>query len=156
MQKIDLGQTITILANIGVIAGIVFLAVELRQNNEQLSAQAKFNLHQNKYSITDQVIESSEFANFITRISTNQPHTPEDELRIYHLTIRHLGNWQWEYLESVEGRLDEEDLPLIGWRADFSGGGALGLPPFDSIWEAGKDAYDPRFVRFMEENVIEP
>ena len=30
---------VTVLANIGVIAGIVFLAVELRQNNEHLAAQ---------------------------------------------------------------------------------------------------------------------
>ena len=36
MKKIDLGQTITILANVGVIAGIVFLAVEVRQVGEQL------------------------------------------------------------------------------------------------------------------------
>lgn len=34
MKKIDLGQTIQILANVGVIAGIVFLAIELQQNNE--------------------------------------------------------------------------------------------------------------------------
>ena len=39
MKKIDLGQTIGILANVGVIAGIVFLAVELRQNNELLATQ---------------------------------------------------------------------------------------------------------------------
>ena len=32
MKKIDLSQSIVILANIGVIAGIVFLAVEIRQN----------------------------------------------------------------------------------------------------------------------------
>lgn len=32
MKKIDLGQMITILANVGVIAGIIFLAIELRQN----------------------------------------------------------------------------------------------------------------------------
>lgn len=32
MKKIDLGQTITILANLGVIAGIVFLGIEIRQN----------------------------------------------------------------------------------------------------------------------------
>ena len=32
MKKIDLGQTLTILANVGVIAGIVFLGYELRQN----------------------------------------------------------------------------------------------------------------------------
>jgi hypothetical protein len=31
MKKIDLGQTIAIFANIGVIAGIVFLSVELQQ-----------------------------------------------------------------------------------------------------------------------------
>ena len=39
MKKIDLGQTINILANVGVIAGIVFLAFELQQNNELLGAQ---------------------------------------------------------------------------------------------------------------------
>lgn len=40
MKKIDVGQTVSILANFGVIAGIVFLAVELRQNNEFLAAEA--------------------------------------------------------------------------------------------------------------------
>jgi hypothetical protein len=34
MKKIDLGQTIAILANVGVIAGIAFLAFELRQNTQ--------------------------------------------------------------------------------------------------------------------------
>ena len=34
MKKIDLGQAVSILANVGVLAGILFLAVELRQNNE--------------------------------------------------------------------------------------------------------------------------
>ena len=34
MKKIDLSQSIQTLANIGVIAGIIFLAVEIRQNTE--------------------------------------------------------------------------------------------------------------------------
>ena len=46
MKKIDLGQTITILANLGMIAGIVFLAVELRQNNSELASQTRTNLYQ--------------------------------------------------------------------------------------------------------------
>jgi hypothetical protein len=37
-KKIDLGETIPALANVGVIAGIVFLAVEPRQNRELLEA----------------------------------------------------------------------------------------------------------------------
>ena len=36
MKKIDLGQTLNTLANIGVIAGIIFLAIEVRQNQESL------------------------------------------------------------------------------------------------------------------------
>ena len=43
MKKIDLGQTITILANLGVIGGILLLAYELRQNNAFMGAQARFN-----------------------------------------------------------------------------------------------------------------
>jgi len=35
MKKIDLGQTINTVANIGVIAGIAFLAVEIRDNSTQ-------------------------------------------------------------------------------------------------------------------------
>ena len=36
MKNIDLGQTIGVLANLGVLVGIVFLAIEIRQNNESL------------------------------------------------------------------------------------------------------------------------
>jgi len=53
MKKIDLGQTITILANVGVIAGIVFLGIEVQQNSTQIeratiavAAQAVFELNQ--------------------------------------------------------------------------------------------------------------
>jgi len=36
MKKIDLGQMMQILANLGVFAGIVFLAVEIQQNTESM------------------------------------------------------------------------------------------------------------------------
>ncbi len=38
MKKIDLGQAIGILANVGVIAGIVLLGMGLRQNDEVVVA----------------------------------------------------------------------------------------------------------------------
>jgi hypothetical protein len=33
MNKIDLGKIFTILANVGVLAGIIFVAFEIRQSN---------------------------------------------------------------------------------------------------------------------------
>jgi hypothetical protein len=40
MKKIDLGQTIGILANVGVILGLVLVVVEIRQSNEHAAAAA--------------------------------------------------------------------------------------------------------------------
>jgi hypothetical protein len=40
MKKIDVGQVISILANIGVIAGIVFLVVEIQQNTAAIRSQS--------------------------------------------------------------------------------------------------------------------
>jgi hypothetical protein len=36
LKRLDFGQTVSLLANLGVIAGIVFLGVELQQNTESL------------------------------------------------------------------------------------------------------------------------
>jgi len=41
MKKIDVGQTITVLANIGVIVGIVFLAVQISQSNRLARLQMR-------------------------------------------------------------------------------------------------------------------
>ncbi len=38
MKRIDLGQVLSILANVGVIAGIVILAIEIRDSNNQARA----------------------------------------------------------------------------------------------------------------------
>ena len=39
MKKIDIGQTIGVLANIGILVSIVFLAIEIGQNQETLEEQ---------------------------------------------------------------------------------------------------------------------
>ena len=39
MKKIDLGQTLGILANVGVVFGILLLAYELNQNRQMMEAQ---------------------------------------------------------------------------------------------------------------------
>lgn len=61
MKKLDLGQTITIFANIGVIAGIVFLAVEVRQNQATLERGNAMNLVAVQNSAQDRFSEFRKF-----------------------------------------------------------------------------------------------
>ena len=74
MKKIDLGQTITILANLGVIAGIVFLAVELRQNNALLQAQSRSDQNDRIISNVEAVYQNTDLA---TAVAKARPESPK-------------------------------------------------------------------------------
>lgn len=67
MKKIDPGQTITILANIGVIAGIAFLAFEIRQNTAQMRAEAALGIHQDLQRLQESRYADPDFAELILR-----------------------------------------------------------------------------------------
>ena len=41
MKKVDVGRAVGILANLGVVAGIIFLAIEVGQNNELMRAASR-------------------------------------------------------------------------------------------------------------------
>ena len=67
MKNLDVGQTINTLANIGVIAGIVFLAIEVRQNQASLEESNRISQRALEISslerfsaIRDQIAESEE------------------------------------------------------------------------------------------------
>jgi len=65
MKKIDLGQAITILANVGVVAGIVFLVYEIRQNTAQMRADAGYSINEAVDSLNRSVYEDREFAELL-------------------------------------------------------------------------------------------
>jgi hypothetical protein len=82
MKKLEIGQTIQILANVGVIAGIAFLGLELRQNNELMAAQARFN---RLSIITDafdtQAVEPC-IADILVKDRSDERLSPTEELRV--------------------------------------------------------------------------
>ena len=67
MKKIDLAQTITILANLGVIGGIVFLAFEVRQNTAQMRAEAAYSVHQDVQRLNEAIYQDGNLADLIIR-----------------------------------------------------------------------------------------
>jgi hypothetical protein len=58
MNRIDLGQTIGILANLDVIAGIVFLAIEIQQNTESLTESRNLDFAQAEQQRKSQLEDS--------------------------------------------------------------------------------------------------
>ncbi len=152
MKKIDLGQTITILANVGVIAGIVFLGVELRQNNELMAADARFNLLSARTeSFTIQAVES-ELAAILIKDRNREPLTEVEDLRIQAYWTRVFRVLEWSYFELPNQRGWAE-----GQRKNYSA-----YSSYRRAWQgdsggplsSGKSSFDPEFVQFVEENVV--
>lgn len=155
MRKIDLGQMIAIFANVGVIGGIAFLALEVNQNNRLLRAQAASSMVEARNEIRTLIIGSEEVAEFWARVSSGDALSRADELRLQANTERALLNWQFQYEQFLEGNLSESQLRIESWRENVRGLGSRPMPRFLEVWQSFQADLTPAFVRFMQERVID-
>jgi len=151
MKKLDLGQAIGILANVGVIAGIVFLGFELRQNNEQLAAQSRAERLAVRTDWINALYRDAQLAELVIRARRNEELTEAEEFRIENLGQRMFAALEYVYGEVQRGMIDENAVSAEAWR-----GGFLDLPRSKETWDRVKNGLSPDFVRWMDENVVNP
>lgn len=152
-------ETAQLLGNLGEFAGAIaivvtlgYLAVQIRQNNNLLASQARYNLF----------VRRSDFASslqdrFLLE-SAHKYHAGEDvsgaELSAALLSaLRTIEMWEWQYGEYDVGVLTREQLPVAAWRSWFHGQAQVPIPIKD-VWLGRKGMLNPDFVKFMEENVV--
>ena len=112
MKKPDLGQTVTILANLGVIAGIIFLGFELQQNNELLAAQARRDQLDARTVALAAETNDSELALLGFKLASGDELTPVEQYRFeawaFHLFIQ----WERQYDEYQAGTLAANEVSV--------------------------------------------
>lgn len=148
----DIGQIIGICANLGVLAGLVFLATEVRQNNKLLAAQARYSLRQYRSDIADSlmlphVLEATHKWAAGEKLSAVERSTG------LMVAIKIVELWEWQYGEYATGMLQRDELPIGAWRLWFHGNGPFPVPVRE-IYELRKDVLNADFVRFFEEHVV--
>ncbi len=149
MKKIELGQIMRILANLGVIAGIVFLGIELQQNNQLLVEEARYNNLSERIRGNELQLANPE----LNRLMYLPPDDPTEEELVLRATLirKTLLLWQWEYqlVESGIYSWASSDSALINtWREGFK------KNQYIDAWESEKYQFDPAFIDWMEENVV--
>ena len=150
MKKLDLGQKISILANFGVIAGILFLAIELRQNNEHLAAQssfAQFSIERERRS--REMNNPDGFTELIVKSKSDTPLTDAENIRIRAMLNDYLDSWRWQFREFQAGRLPSLYIDLELWRDIYAANSRL-----RDQFERDRVELGPEFVQFMEDEII--
>ena len=149
MDTDKINRWLTLAANIGVLAGIIFLAMEVQQNNEILSAQARRDQLDARSAAGAMVITNSDLAEITYKASNGEKLTPYEEYRFGRWAYQVFRNWEWQYDEYLEGTLSEGDLPVIGWAGQFRN-----FPILQDVWGERKANLSPEFVQFIDGNVI--
>ena len=65
MEKLN--KWLTLGANLGVIAGLIFLAFQIRQNTSQMRADASFSINQTLHDLNSAIYQNNSFADLYNR-----------------------------------------------------------------------------------------
>ena len=152
MKNLNLGQIIQIAANVGVIAGIVFLVVELQQNNELLEAQTLAERFDRSSGFAEEIVRNPALAAVIDKVERNEEITGADDVLLRALALRVFRQLEWLYREGTAGRLDLAPTLAI-YQQGFKGEGIFRWP-LGQYWADMDEFFAPDFVQFVEENIV--
>lgn len=150
--KMNISQTLNTLANIGVIAGIVFLAVELHQNNEFLELEAKTTYSEILQSSWDRISGDPDLVALFIKDRNGEALNESEEFRLNAWWMGYLLRMDWQYQNFPDKKTRLESLRRI--HASYGS--------FRRTWEgntngsraAGKDNFSPEFVTFIDETLL--
>jgi len=151
LKKLDLGQTISILANVGVIAGILFLAFELRQNNQILIAQTSYAQFSIERERRNRLIENvGGITDVMQKGRSGIPLTEDEAFRRNLVWEDLVSNWRWQFREVEAGRLPANILDVqtarVIWQANH--------PALANYFNETSSRYDAAFTQWIEENIV--
>ncbi len=147
MRKIELGQAIGILANLGVLVGILLLVYELSQNRQMMQAQTRTALAE---SISDRlfaIYSDQNLAGLWARGSAGEELSEAERNQFDGLRVaiyRYFENVHYQYRT---GLYDEEEFAAQReqWRMLFSRKGVV------DHWCRSQESYSPEFAAEIEQ-----
>lgn len=137
-------------ANLGVVAGIIFLILEIQQNNELISSNASFSRFNVERERRNRIIENPDgIAEIAFKNATGQPLTEFESFRLGVFSADSLETLKWQYAEIQAGRLDEDSIDIDAWSVVWNGDNIL-----QAIFNARREGLEPALVEFIEENFL--
>lgn len=145
MKKIDLGQSIAIFANIGVIAGIVFLGFELQQNNELMEIEARRTRAGAAEEAYRLIVENGDLAAIFVKEQNGEVLTDIELQRMIAYWLRGLTDLELSYRE-----LPESDWgPLIErYRLNVQL-----FPSLEETWRRRASVFSSDFIDWYDANI---
>ena len=149
MDSSKLNNWLSLIANVAVVGGIIFLAIEIRQNNELLRSESRQALLANDHT---SLVADLEHLDVIKKLGFQEELSTEEQLRLSFVFLIDLRNREFEYAQYVNGLLDEptwlsyRNVILIN---HASGRGRV-------WWEKiGRSIVEPEFGKMVDQLLVD-
>jgi len=147
MELQKLNHWLTLLANLGVIAGIIFLAVELRQNNEMMRAQTRSQLANEVTELFTANMNDQAYAEILLKGNKGEELSEIEQYQYF----RHRNAWLWYWNNVVYqfqiGLYDEQEFAL---QISVIRGDIDTRPGLKTHWCASRSRASPALVQAIE------
>ena len=123
MRISEINEGVSLLANIGVIASIVFLGLEMQQNTEMMQSQTRNSIVEHQLSFYERVVDHKDFAQAAAdfRLDANAYSEGTAEDFLYRLwIISQLRMWENEFYQFQGHDSDEFEPRTNVWRRQIA------------------------------------
>jgi hypothetical protein len=141
MKKIDLGQAIGILANVGVLAGIIILAIEISQNTTVARSAARQAIAEMVSNTTMLAVENENVARLSLKFFNGEPLTEIERLQAMSRWYSTMRDWENIHYQYQAGMLTEDEWN--GFRLNLKS--LFGLPILQEFWANEHQFFSGRF-----------
>jgi len=144
LNSSKINDWLSLIANVAVVGGIVFLAIEIGQNNELLRSESRQALVANDVaSLTANFQNADVFAKLVSETELSA----EDQLRLSFMYAIDLRNREFEYFQYTNGLLDEQTWLAYRHVILVNHSAGLGRSWWDEI---GRGIVDPEFAKLVD------
>jgi hypothetical protein len=153
MTADKVSKWLTLGANFGVLIGILFLAVELSQNNDALDSQSRDSWVDRRVEVMHMMALNPDLLELMIKATKGiEPLDELEEARVGVVGFRTIVVFAHQFKEFQRDRLSEDEIRRLQYNTYHSKKNTYGVP---TAWERYKvQEASPEFVIWFEENVI--
>lgn len=154
MKLDNLNRWLTLLANLGVLGGIVLLAIEVQQTTEAQQARLRFDQNERSTEVIEEYFRNPQLAAAYVKLVNQEPLTREEAFILSALALRVFRSLEWIHEEAQRNGVERDpgDLRDLFYHSALGG---YDFPFLVFYWDENKAGVSPDFRQWVEENIID-
>ena len=147
MKISAVNKSVSLIANIGVIASILFLGLEMQQNTAMMQSQTRNSIVENQLGLYELAIENAELHDIVDRLNSNLDVELAELRQVGFWTMSQFRMWENEFFQHEIGLFGSEEFEarVNWWRF------VMGFDYALKQWQGSQGQFAPDFRIYMTE-----